>query len=616
MEKKVRVRFAPSPTGGLHLGGMRTVLYNYLFAKKHNGDFLVRIEDTDQSRYVTGAEEYIFDCLRWCGLEPDESVQHGGQYGPYRQSERKELYRKYAEQLVQDGYAYYGFDTPAELEKMRNDLRTDQNPTPQYDHTIRMRMRNSLAVAKEETRTLLEEGTSYVIRIKMPEQETVSFKDMIRGEVNFETGLVDDKVLLKADGMPTYHLAVVVDDYLMQISHAFRGEEWLPSAPVHILLWKYLFGADQMPQWAHFPLILGPNGKLSKRDGAKYGFPVFTMNWTDPKTGELTAGFREKGFLPGAFINLLALLGWNDGTEQELFTLEELVDRFSMERVHSSGAKFDFEKAKWFNHEWIKRVPDETLAAQMTPIFKDADIPVNNELLMKVMLLSRRWRAKFAERLKSVGQTDTDLKSQTVTTTGSIMGTAPYMSPEQARGHDVDRRSDIWSFGAVIYELITGERAFKGDTAASVIGAIMKDQPPPITSRQPLTPAALDHVVATCLEKGPEERWQSAADIARELKWIAHAPLAPTTAQPRTMRPSWLPAALGAVGGAAIVAAASIGLPRADTPSAVRFLVTPPEGSVFASAEGTVPSTQLALSPDGQRILDRTMFHGSARDPQ
>ena len=355
MSKKVRVRFAPSPTGGLHLGGVRTVLYNYLFAKKHGGDFLVRIEDTDQSRYVPGAEEYIFDTLKWCGLKPDESVQHGGAYGPYRQSERKASYRQYAEQLIKDGHAYYAFDTPEELEKMRQDFKSEQNPSPQYDHTIRMKMRNSLTLSAEETQKLLARETRHVIRIKMPENETVSFTDMIRGDVSFETSLVDDKVLLKADGMPTYHLAVVIDDYLMKISHAFRGEEWLPSAPVHILLWKYLFGLHEMPQWAHFPLILGPNGKLSKRDGAKYGFPVFAMNWTDPKTNELVEGFKEKGFLPEAFINLLALLGWNDGSEQEIFTKEELVAKFSMERVHSAGAKFDYEKAKWFNHEWIKR---------------------------------------------------------------------------------------------------------------------------------------------------------------------------------------------------------------------------------------------------------------------
>ena len=386
MSKKVRVRFAPSPTGGLHLGGVRTVLYNYLFAKKQGGDFILRIEDTDQSRFVPGAEEYIFETLRWCGLEPDESVQHGGAYGPYRQSERKATYRPWAEQLVKNGYAYYAFDTPEELEKMRKDFKTEQQPSPQYDHTLRMKMRNSLTLPAETVTALLEAGTPHVIRIRMPENETVRFTDMIRGEVSFDAGTVDDKVLIKADGMPTYHLAVVVDDQAMQITHAFRGEEWLPSAPVHILLWKYLFGLDQMPQWAHFPLILGPNGKLSKRDGAKNGFPVFAMNWTDPKTGELTEGFREKGFLPEAFINLLALLGWNDGTEQELFSKKELVEKFTMERVHSAGARFDYEKAKWFNHEWIKRSAAGQLLPAVKKIFQERGLPTGNDVLLEKVI--------------------------------------------------------------------------------------------------------------------------------------------------------------------------------------------------------------------------------------
>jgi len=386
MSKKVRVRFAPSPTGGLHLGGVRTVLYNYLFAKRNGGEFVLRIEDTDQTRYVPGAEEYIFNCLKWTGLEPDESPVHGGAYGPYRQSERKEMYRQYAEQLVKDGHAYYAFDTPEELEKMRHDFKTEQNPSPQYDHTLRMKMRNSLSLSDEDVNKLLSAGTRHVIRIKLPEKETVSFKDMIRGEVTFDTSVVDDKVLLKADGMPTYHLAVVVDDYLMKITHAFRGEEWLPSAPVHVLLWRYLFGEENMPQWAHLPLILGPNGKLSKRDGAKYGFPVFAMNWTDPKTNELTEGFKEKGFLPEAFINLLALLGWNDGSEQEIFSRQELIDRFSMDRVHSAGAKFDYEKAKWFNHEWIKRAEAESLKPVVGEQYVENGISVDDSgLLVKVI---------------------------------------------------------------------------------------------------------------------------------------------------------------------------------------------------------------------------------------
>jgi glutamyl-tRNA synthetase len=378
---KVRVRFAPSPTGGLHLGGVRTVLYNYLFVKNKGGEFIVRIEDTDQTRFVPGAEQYIFDCLKWCGIEPDESPLHGGAYGPYRQSERKEqgLYKQYAEQLIKDGHAYYAFDTPGELDKMRNDFKTEQNPSPQYDHNVRMKMKNSLSLTADETKALLDAGTKHVIRIKMPENEIVQFTDMIRGDIQNETSLVDDKVLLKADGMPTYHLAVVVDDYLMKITHAFRGEEWLPSAPVHVLLWKYLFGLDNMPQWAHLPLILGPSGKLSKRDGAKYGFPVFAMNWTDPKTNELTEGFKEKGFLPEAFINLLALLGWNAGTEQELFTKEELIELFSIDRVHSGGAKFDYEKAKWFNHEWIKKLKVESYKVKVKEDFTAKGIDITDD---------------------------------------------------------------------------------------------------------------------------------------------------------------------------------------------------------------------------------------------
>lgn len=385
---KVRVRFAPSPTGGLHLGGVRTVLFNYLFAKKHGGDFIVRIEDTDQTRFVAGAEEYIFECLKWCGIEPDESPLHGGSYGPYRQSERKESYRQYAEQLVKDGFAYYAFDTPGELEKMRNDLKTAENPSVQYDIRTRMQMKNSLTLPAVEVKKLLDENTRHVVRIKMPEDETISFTDMIHHEVSFNSSLVDDKVLLKADGMPTYHLAVVVDDYLMQITHAFRGEEWLSSAPVHVLLWKYLFGLDKMPKWAHLPLILGPSGKLSKRDGAKYGFPVFAMNWTDPKTNELTEGFKEKGFLPEAFINLLAVLGWNDGTEQEIFSMDELIERFSIERVHKAGAKFDFEKAKWFNQEWIKRLPVTNYQPGVKEIFEAKSVTISDdEYFTKVLNL-------------------------------------------------------------------------------------------------------------------------------------------------------------------------------------------------------------------------------------
>ncbi len=375
-EKKVRVRFAPSPTGGLHLGGVRTVLFNYLFAKKQGGDFVLRIEDTDQTRFVPGAEEYILSCLAWCGLIPDESPVHGGPYGPYRQSERKAIYREYAEKLVQDGYAYYAFDTPEELESQRNLV-----PNFKYSQENRLQLRNSLNLAPEEVKRLLADGAPHVIRIKMPTDETVGFHDMIRGFVSFDTALVDDKVLLKADGMPTYHLAVVVDDYLMKITHAFRGEEWLPSAPVHLLLWEYLGWKSDMPEWAHLPLILKPdgNGKLSKRDGDRLGFPVFAMNWTDPKTGDLTKGFKEIGFLPEAFINMLALLGWNDGTDQELFTLDEMVERFSIDRVSKAGAKFDYEKAKWFNHEWIKRTADEMLLPNVKRVLASHEVVVDDD---------------------------------------------------------------------------------------------------------------------------------------------------------------------------------------------------------------------------------------------
>lgn len=380
-DNKIRVRFAPSPTGGLHLGGVRTVLFNYLFTKHHGGDFILRIEDTDQTRFVPGAEEYIFECLKWCGLEPDESPLHGGPYAPYRQSERKAIYRQYAEQLVKDGHAYYAFDTPEELEEMRNKFKTAENPSPQYNYELRSKMRNSLTLGDDEVRRLLSEEAQHVIRIKMPLNETISFNDMIRGEVSFNSSQSDDKVLLKADGMPTYHLAVVVDDYLMRITHAFRGEEWLPSAPVHIMLWKYLFEMENMPQWAHLPLILKPdgNGKLSKRDGDRLGFPVFAMNWLDPRTNELTQGFRERGFLPEAFINMLAMLGWNSGTEQEIFSLQELVENFSMERVHKGGAKFDYEKAKWFNHEWIKKLEVSDFKSQVKKLFEGKNIVIDDE---------------------------------------------------------------------------------------------------------------------------------------------------------------------------------------------------------------------------------------------
>ena len=320
-------------------------------------------------------------------MEPDESPEAGGEYAPYRQSERKPLYRQYAEQLVASGHAYYAFDTPEDLEQMRHMHKAEEYTGVQYDHTTRHKMRNSLTMAHEEVKALIAAGTQYVIRIKMPENHTLLFTDMIRGEISFDCGLVDDKVLLKADGMPTYHLAVVVDDYLMKISHVFRGEEWLPSAPVHILLWEYLGWKHQMPLWAHLPLILKPdgNGKLSKRDGDRLGFPVYAMNWTDPKTGDTSKGFREMGFLPQAFINMLAMLGWNPGLEQELFSVDELVERFSIDRVHKGGAKFDFEKAKWFNHQYIQQTDNSVLAHLAMPFMQANGISPDPGLMIKVV---------------------------------------------------------------------------------------------------------------------------------------------------------------------------------------------------------------------------------------
>lgn len=378
--KAVRVRFAPSPTGGLHLGGVRTALFNYLYAKKHQGTVVLRVEDTDQTRFVPGAEQYIIDCLNWCEITVDESPEQSGPYGPYRQSERKPMYRQYAEQLVAQGDAYYAFDTSEALEAMREDLKTSENPVPQYDATTRGKMRNSLSLPADEVQALIAAGTPYVIRFKMPENEIVQFEDVIRGTIQNETKLLDDKVLLKSDGMPTYHMAVVVDDYLMKISHIFRGEEWLPSAPLHVLLWQKLGWTADMPQFGHLPLILKPdgNGKLSKRDGERLGFPVFAMDWKDPNSGEQTIGFKERGFLPDAFLNMLAFLGWHPGTEQEIFTLKELEQAFDMDRVSKSGAKFDFEKAKWFNAQHLHQMENADLAPMVVPFMEQAGMAITD----------------------------------------------------------------------------------------------------------------------------------------------------------------------------------------------------------------------------------------------
>lgn len=382
--KEVRVRFAPSPTGPLHIGGVRTALYNYLFARRHNGKFLLRIEDTDQARFVPGAEEYIIEALNWCGIHYDEGVGKDGPHAPYRQSERQEIYKQYADQLIAEGKAYYAFDTPEELEQMRERLKAKGVATPQYDAFTRGEMLNSLTLNAAETQQRLDSGESYVIRILIPENEEVVVNDLIRGEVLVDSSRLDDKVLFKSDGMPTYHLANIVDDHLMEISHVIRGEEWLPSAPLHVLLYKYL--GWEPPLFAHLPLLLKPdgNGKLSKRDGDRLGFPVFPLQWADPKTGEVSSGYRESGYLPDAFVNMLALLGWNPGTEQEVFSMDELVETFSLERVGKSGSKFDPEKAKWFNHHYLSQLADEEVAGLLKKILAEIGLSFEMSFLINV----------------------------------------------------------------------------------------------------------------------------------------------------------------------------------------------------------------------------------------
>jgi len=373
--REVRVRFAPSPTGPLHIGGVRTALYNYLFARKNGGKFILRIEDTDQGRFVPGAEQYIIESLTWSGIHFDEGDHIGGPYAPYRQSDRKEIYYQYALQLLKNGNAYYAFDTPEELDVTRKEFES-RKETFQYGPQTRMGLKNSLTLAENEVKALFDAGVHYVIRVKIPEHETITVLDLIRGIVTVDSALLDDKVLYKSDGMPTYHLANVVDDYLMKISHVIRGEEWLPSAPLHVLLYRYLGWEKDMPEFAHLPLLLKPegNGKLSKRDGDRLGFPVFPLLWTDPKSGEVSSGYRESGYLPEAFVNMLAFLGWNPGTEQELFSLEELVENFSIERVSKSGAKFDVEKAHWYNHQYLSKKTPAELASLLLPILKAKNI--------------------------------------------------------------------------------------------------------------------------------------------------------------------------------------------------------------------------------------------------
>tara|TARA_Y100000385_G_scaffold291647_1_gene371046 strand:- start:18791 stop:20332 length:1542 start_codon:yes stop_codon:yes gene_type:complete len=365
MSKEVRVRFAPSPTGPLHIGGVRTALYNYLVAKKNGGKFLLRIEDTDQSRYVPGAEDYIIQSLKWLGMNIDEGPEQGGNYGPYRQSDRKNIYKEYVDKLISSGHAYYAFDSAEELERMRDRYKAEGVHSPKYDQSTRESMINSLTLSDDDTKSLVNKGSNVVVRLKVPKNEIISFSDEVRGEVSFQSEELDDKVLMKADGMPTYHLANVVDDFLMKISHVIRGEEWLSSTGHHVLLYRAFGWAKEIPKFAHLPLILKPNGKgkLSKRDGAKFGFPVFPLDWFDKKENELFSGFKEDGFIPEAVINFLAFLGWNPGTEEEMFSLSELESSFEIGKIIKSGAKFNYEKAKWYNQQYIISSPNETLAA-------------------------------------------------------------------------------------------------------------------------------------------------------------------------------------------------------------------------------------------------------------
>lgn len=391
MSNPIRVRFAPSPTGPLHIGGVRTALFNYLFAKKNGGTFFLRIEDTDQNRFVPGTEQYIMEALEWLGIAPDETIGKNEKFGPYRQSERKELYKQYADQLINSGWAYYAFDTPESLDAHRKE-HEEQGKTFIYNHHNREKLDTSLVISKEETEKRIANGEHYVIRFKTPVDEILHLKDIIRGHVKFETNLLDDKVLFKSDGMPTYHLANIVDDHLMETTHVIRGEEWLPSMPLHVLLY-HAFGWAA-PEFAHLPLILKPvgNGKLSKRDGDKLGFPVFPLEW---KTEEgISSGYREKGFFPETVVNFLALLGWNDGTEQELFSLEELVEKFDLSRVHKAGAKFDPEKNKWFNHQYLIKQNDEDLAKDFTPILVEKGFSTSLKLTTKIVSLIKE-RANF-----------------------------------------------------------------------------------------------------------------------------------------------------------------------------------------------------------------------------
>ena len=401
MSSKVRVRFAPSPTGPLHIGGVRTALYNYLFAKKHGGDFVLRIEDTDQNRYVDGAEDYIIESLNWCGIPYDEGPGKEKGFGPYRQSERKDKYRAYAEELIASGNAYYAFDTSEELDAHRKD-HEEKGKTFIYNWHNREKLNNSLTLVSEETKEKIENGDAYVIRFKSPQDETLHLKDVIRGDMEIDSNILDDKVLFKSDGMPTYHLANIVDDHLMEITHVIRGEEWLPSLALHYMLYR-AFGWTA-PEFAHLPLILKPQGKgkLSKRDGEKMGFPVFPLEWKDPATGDVSTGYKEEGYYPEAVVNMLAFLGWNPGTEQEFFSLEELTSAFELERVHKGGAKFDPEKTKWFQQHYMQEADESQVTKEFQKILKEKEIVVEESYVKNVVSLIKE-RAVFVEDLWDQG---------------------------------------------------------------------------------------------------------------------------------------------------------------------------------------------------------------------
>ncbi len=389
--RNVRVRFAPSPTGALHIGGIRTALYNYLFARKHKGIMILRIEDTDQTRFVPDAEYYILKSLEWVGIDIDEGVGSGGQYAPYHQSERKDIYKQYAQQLIDQGHAYYAFDSEQELDQMRERLKQSGSSNQQYSNATRMSMNNSLVLSADEVALKLKNNEPYVIRLKVPDDQEISLQDLIRGTVTVHSSQIDDKVLMKSDGMPTYHLANVVDDYLMKISHVIRGEEWLPSAPLHVLLYRFLGWEKEMPLFAHLPLLLKPdgNGKLSKRDADKMGFPIFPLDWTDPHTGELAKGYKETGYLPDALINFLAFLGWNPGTEQEIFSMSELIEAFSFERIGKAGARFDIQKAQWFNQQYLRALSDGALSDFLLDSLRFENISCSKEKAVKICTVMR-----------------------------------------------------------------------------------------------------------------------------------------------------------------------------------------------------------------------------------